>query len=63
MEGNTALAVTKVQAEIQSEIQLEEDIGTLYRYSFLLRRSNSREEGNEEEWYDIHRLVHLATKI
>jgi tetratricopeptide (TPR) repeat protein len=47
----------------QDEWQMEDAIGTLCGYSFLSRRSNSREEGNEEEWYDIHRLVHLATKI
>jgi tetratricopeptide (TPR) repeat protein len=47
----------------QDEWQIEDAIGTLCGYSFLSRRSNSREEGNEEEWYDIHRLVHLATKI
>jgi tetratricopeptide (TPR) repeat protein len=52
----------KTQTEIQPEIQLEEAIGTLCGYSFLSRRSDSR-EGDEEEWYDIHRLVHLATRI
>jgi tetratricopeptide (TPR) repeat protein len=53
------------------EWQMEEAIGTLCGYSFLARRgdSNSKEEGQEEEeevreeWYDIHRLVHLATRI
>jgi tetratricopeptide (TPR) repeat protein len=57
----------------QVEWQMEEAIGTLCGYSFLARRgdSNSKEEGQEEEeeeeireeWYDIHRLVHLATRI
>jgi tetratricopeptide (TPR) repeat protein len=55
------------------EWQIEEAIGTLCGYSFLARRgdSNSKEEGQEEEeeegireeWYDLHRLVHLATRI
>jgi hypothetical protein len=48
----------------QGGLQVEEAIGTLCGYSFLARRSNSETEGEgEEEWYDIHRLVHLATKI
>jgi tetratricopeptide (TPR) repeat protein len=41
---------------VQSEVQMTDAIGTLCAYSFLTRR------GNEEE-YDIHRLVHLATRI
>lgn len=32
-------------------------------YSFLSRRDDSKMEEQEEEWYDIHRLVHLATRI
>jgi tetratricopeptide (TPR) repeat protein len=49
----------------QGELQIEEAIGALCGYSFLARRSNSETEGEgeEEEWYDIHRLVHLATRI
>jgi tetratricopeptide (TPR) repeat protein len=52
----------------QSELQLEEAIGTLCGYSFLARRGYSgegmiRKDEDEEEWYDIHRLVHLAAKI
>ncbi|KAF2785582.1 purine and uridine phosphorylase, partial [Melanomma pulvis-pyrius CBS 109.77] len=40
-------------------------IGTLCGYSFLARRDNNDREKEEggEEWYDIHRLVHLATRI
>jgi tetratricopeptide (TPR) repeat protein len=72
--------------EAQSEGEMEEAIGTLCGYSFLVRRdgdsrgtqevSGETEEKTEEErqieretkteteeWYDIHRLVHLATRI
>ncbi|KAF2628862.1 hypothetical protein BU25DRAFT_409876 [Macroventuria anomochaeta] len=65
---------------VQLEGRMEEAIGTLFGYSFLVRRDSSSqatEEGSEnggkgeegeeeteaEEWYDIHRLVHLATRI
>jgi tetratricopeptide (TPR) repeat protein len=41
---------------VQSEVRMEEAIGMLRGYSFLVER------GNEEE-YDVHRLVHLATRI
>jgi tetratricopeptide (TPR) repeat protein len=61
----------------QPEGRMEEAIGTLCGYSFLARRgddngedsngevgTNSKEKTEEEvEWYDIHRLVHLATRI
>jgi tetratricopeptide (TPR) repeat protein len=55
----------------QAEWQTEEAIGTLCGYSFLARRGGNDREGEErkeegdvqEEWYDIHRLVHLATRI
>jgi tetratricopeptide (TPR) repeat protein len=49
----------------QGRMQMEEAIGTLCGYSFLARRSDSETEGEgeEEEWYDMHRLVHLATRI
>ncbi|KAF1926681.1 uncharacterized protein M421DRAFT_422655 [Didymella exigua CBS 183.55] len=58
----------------QSEGRVEEAIGTLCGYSFLTRRDNNtreaKEEGNsktqvddDEEWFDIHRLVHMATRI
>jgi tetratricopeptide (TPR) repeat protein len=47
---------------VQPEERMEAAIGTLCGYSFLARRENDdQEEG--EEWYDIHRLVHLATRI
>jgi tetratricopeptide (TPR) repeat protein len=68
--------------EVQSEGEMEEAIGTLCGYSFLVRRdgdgrgtqgeSEATETDTEEEtethieteeWYDIHRLVHLATRI
>ena len=41
---------------VQSEVQMEDAIGTLCGYSILARRDN-------ENWYDMHRLVHLATQI
>jgi nucleoside phosphorylase len=49
----------------QGGLQIEEAIGTLCGYSFLARRDDSETEGEgeEEEWYDMHRLVHLATRI
>jgi tetratricopeptide (TPR) repeat protein len=50
----------------QVEWQMEEAIGTLCGYSFLVRRVKSgemRKEEDDEEWYDIHRLVHVATRI
>ncbi|RYN56949.1 hypothetical protein AA0117_g13239 [Alternaria alternata] len=63
--------------EAQSDGQMEEAIGTLCGYSFLARRdgdnqatSGGSRQGRDvdqateaEEWYDIHRLVHLATRI
>ena len=57
---------------VQSEARVEEAISTLCGYSFLVRRDNDGREAEEErdgttktdeEWYDIHRLVHLATRI
>jgi tetratricopeptide (TPR) repeat protein len=47
----------------QGGLEMGEAIGTLCGYSFLARRSNIETEGEGEEWYDIHRLVHLATRI
>ena len=41
---------------IQSKVRMEDAIGTLCGYSFVVRR------GDEEE-YDVHRLVHLATRV
>ncbi|KAH9881001.1 hypothetical protein J1614_001494 [Plenodomus biglobosus] len=63
--------------EAQSEGEMEEAIGTLCGYSFLARRdgdnqatSGGSKQGRDvdqateaEEWYDIHRLVHLATRV
>lgn len=63
--------------EAQSEGEMEEAIGTLCAYSFLARRdgdnqatSGASKQGRDvdqateaEEWYDIHRLVHLATRV
>jgi tetratricopeptide (TPR) repeat protein len=50
---------------VQSEERMEEAIGTLCGYSFVSRREENRfEQGKgDEEWYDLHRLVHLATRI
>jgi tetratricopeptide (TPR) repeat protein len=63
----------------ESEVDMEDAIGILCGYSLITRRcddeKNSRQEGEDsveeewdeqeeqEEWYDIHRLVHLATKV
>jgi hypothetical protein len=44
-------------------LQVEEAIGTLCGYSFVSRRGDSEMEEQEEELYDIHRLVHLATRV
>jgi tetratricopeptide (TPR) repeat protein len=41
---------------VQSKVRMADAISTLCGYSFLVRR------GDEDE-YDIHRLVHLATRI
>ena len=41
---------------VQSEVQMEDALGTLCGYSFLIKRG-------DEDWYDIHRLVHLAARI
>jgi hypothetical protein len=63
--------------EAQSEGEIEKAIGTLCGYSFLARRdgdnqatSGGSKQGRDvdqateaEEWYDMHRLVHLATRI
>lgn len=52
--------------EMQSQEQREEAIGTLCGYSFISRReadSTSEVDKEQEEWYDLHRLVHLATKV
>ncbi|KAJ6194501.1 kinesin light chain [Bipolaris maydis] len=56
-----------------SEEEMESAIGTLCGYSFLVRRDSDnqgiQEEGEEhtetegDDYYDIHRLVHLATRI
>jgi hypothetical protein len=48
---------------VQPEWKIEEAIGTLCGYPFLARLGDSKEEvedEEEEERYDIHRLVHLA---
>ncbi|KAF5846047.1 hypothetical protein GGP41_008575 [Bipolaris sorokiniana] len=41
---------------VRSRVRMTDAIGTLCAHSFLIRREN-------EEVYDIHRLVHLATRI
>ncbi|PVH93672.1 TPR-like protein [Periconia macrospinosa] len=47
---------------VQPEERMEEAIGTLCGYSFLLRREDGERE-EEEERYDMHRLVHLAMRV
>ncbi|CAN9190941.1 unnamed protein product [Alternaria alternata] len=49
----------------QSQERLEEAIGTLCGYSFVSRRvgDSTSEADRGEEWYDLHRLVHLATRV
>jgi tetratricopeptide (TPR) repeat protein len=51
--------------KVQSQERLEEAIGTLCGYSFVSRRAgdNTSEVDGEEERYDLHRLVHLATRV
>ena len=51
--------------KVQSEEEMEQAIGTLCGYSFISRRDDIMLEESEgkEEWYDLHRLVHLATRI
>ena len=41
---------------VQPEVRMEDAIGTLCGYSFVARRE-------DEEVYDAHRLVHLATRV
>ncbi|KAF2496457.1 kinesin light chain, partial [Lophium mytilinum] len=50
---------------VRPQDHMDEAIGTLCAYSFLARRQKETREKKEgeEEWYDIHRLVHLATRI
>jgi tetratricopeptide (TPR) repeat protein len=57
---------------IQSETQMEEALSRLCGYSFLARREEDNQkyledDGEEveeaEQWYDMHRLVHVATRI
>ncbi|KAI1670785.1 HET-domain-containing protein [Pyrenophora tritici-repentis] len=51
--------------KMQSQERIEEAIGTLCGYSFVSRREghNVSEVDGGEEWYDLHRLVHLATRV
>jgi tetratricopeptide (TPR) repeat protein len=51
--------------KVQSQERLEVAIGTLCGYSFVSRRAgdNTSEVDGGEEWYDLHRLVHLATRV
>ncbi|KAF2685268.1 hypothetical protein K458DRAFT_477318 [Lentithecium fluviatile CBS 122367] len=46
---------------VQPEERMEEAIGRLCGHSFLARLEDGEREG--EEWYDIHRLVHLAMRV
>ncbi|KAF2647031.1 purine and uridine phosphorylase, partial [Lophiostoma macrostomum CBS 122681] len=45
---------------VQPQERIEGAIGMLCGYSFMARRED---DGEGEEWYDMHRLVHLATRI
>ncbi|KAF2628795.1 HET-domain-containing protein [Macroventuria anomochaeta] len=51
--------------KVQLQERMEEAIGTLCGYSFVSRRggNNTGEIDGGEEWYDLHRLVHLATRV
>ncbi|KAF2867129.1 kinesin light chain 1 [Massariosphaeria phaeospora] len=51
--------------KVQSKERIEEAIGTLCGYSFVSRREddNTSKVDRGEEWYDLHRLVHLATRV
>jgi tetratricopeptide (TPR) repeat protein len=51
--------------KVQPQERMEEALGILCGYSFVSRREdNSADDANgEKEWYDLHRLVHLATRI
>jgi tetratricopeptide (TPR) repeat protein len=51
--------------KVQPQERMEEALGILCGYSFVSRREDhSADDANgEKEWYDLHRLVHLATRI
>ena len=60
--------------KVRPKHRMEEALGTLRGYSFLIQRENGDWQGREhgrrrtgksgrEEWFDMHRLVHLATRI
>ncbi|OAK94532.1 kinesin light chain 1 [Phaeosphaeriaceae sp. SRC1lsM3a] len=52
-----------LQSGEQTEAPIEEAIGTLCGYSFLARREDDLRGTGSEEWYDMHRLVHLAARF
>ncbi|KAF2629469.1 hypothetical protein BU25DRAFT_420306 [Macroventuria anomochaeta] len=47
---------------MRSDMRMEEVIGTLYKYSFLAKQNNVRQHPRQE-WYAMHRPVHLATWV
>jgi tetratricopeptide (TPR) repeat protein len=51
--------------KVQSQERIEEAIGTLCGYSFVSRREGDKTDKayEGEEWYDLHRLVHLASRV
>jgi hypothetical protein len=50
---------------IEPQERMEAAIGTLCGYSFVSRRRdpNAEDPNESEEYYDMHRLVHLAIRI
>jgi hypothetical protein len=48
---------------VQSDVQMEEAIGTLRRYSFIAERDNNDRQHSGQTRYDMHRLVHMATQV
>jgi tetratricopeptide (TPR) repeat protein len=44
-----------------SAIQRVKAIGTLKGYAFITERQHGRLQSNEEKFFDIHRLVHMAS--
>jgi hypothetical protein len=47
---------------VQSDVQMEEAIGTLRRYSFIAERDSDKSNSGQDR-YEMHRLVHLATGV
>lgn len=50
--------------DVESEERMEEALGTLCGYSFVSRREGDKtSDAEKEEFYDLHRLVHLAIRV